>query len=61
MNSSKGKAHVIVDVGVTVGIIFKIYTLQVFGVSSKDVVNLVCGDKGFIGMITKKKERQSGS
>lgn len=59
--SSKGKAHVVVDVGVSLGIIFKISTLRVFGASNKDVVNLVGGDKGFIGMITKKKERQSGS
>jgi len=56
--SRKGKAHVVV---VSLGIIFKISTLRVFGASNKDVVNLVGGDKGFIGMITKKKERQSGS
>jgi hypothetical protein len=61
LTDSKGKAHVVVDVGVNVGIIFKISTLKVFRASSKDVVNLIGGDKGFIVMITKKKERQSGS
>jgi len=59
--SSKGKVHVVIDVGVSLGIIFKISTLRVFGASNKDVVNLIGGDKGFIGMIIKKKERQSGS